>query len=225
MFIDAHTHKKRKDSGDAVLLDIETPVVESNAVHGRNKTWFSAGIHPWNISGVSEDELERRLLALEEAAAKGCIDAVGECGLDRAIDTHFEVQTRVFERHIRLSDKFHLPLVVHCVRAYPEIMSAAKKSRSSVPWILHAFNGNSEILAAFLKHERFKFSFGPAILQHNAKTADVMRSVPLSRLFLETDDEDVEIERIYVAASTIFGIPPAKLSDTLADNWSAIFPK
>ena len=223
MFIDAHTHKTRGNRGNAVLVNVEIPVDPSCVDKLSGRIRLSSGIHPWDISGLPEDELEHRLLELETAAANGYIDAVGECGLDKAVDGDFETQTRVFERQIELSDRFNLPLVIHCVRAYPEILSAAKKSRSIAPWILHGFNGNAAILAAFLRDERFTFSFGPAILRENAKIADAIRCVPLSRLLLETDDEDVNIECVYDAAAAILGIPVANLSDAFVDNWTELF--
>ena len=86
-----------------------------------------------------DDRVEERLQKIELAAAEGKIVAVGEAGVDRNALAPVEVQLKLFERQAEIAGRYGLPLIVHGVRAIPELITAYKKCRSHQKWIMHGF--------------------------------------------------------------------------------------
>src|SRR5690606_36609951 len=69
----------------------------------------------------------------------------GECGLDKNTAKDFEEQKRVFFAQVQISEETQKPLIIHCVRAYNDIIQAYNDINPSVPWILHGYTGNQNI--------------------------------------------------------------------------------
>ena len=55
------------------------------------------------------------------------------------------------------------------------------------------------------------------------KTLESLREIPLSQLFLETDDSDVPIEEIYARAAKVKGVTPEELQRATLENYGRIF--
>ena len=85
---DLHTH--RLDSTDGIISVNPFFNAYDAAKH------YSAGIHPWN----AESAAEREINALYEAAARGEVVAIGECGLDRLRGGCLDYQIKIFREHI-----------------------------------------------------------------------------------------------------------------------------
>src|SRR5450830_1341777 len=111
--IDIHTHRIRND-GNIQVLNIfaqELSLAEPDFL-------FSAGLHPWHIGKVNPEECFE---AIERATEQKHMLAIGECGLDRSISTDFAIQEHCFREQIRIAEKNHKPLIIHCVRAYTDL--------------------------------------------------------------------------------------------------------
>ena len=147
---------------------------------------------------------------------------IGECGLDKAIACDLAVQLEVFISQIGLAEKFRKPLIIHCVRAYNELLQCKKHSRSSVPWIIHGFTGKPE-LARQLIRQGFYLSFGPALLHDKSNLCKVLAEMPLDRLFLETDAAEVSISEIYAGAAKTLGLELETLQQQLLSNFHRVF--
>jgi len=182
------------------------------------------GIHPWSLSKLSAGEIEQCLSALDEYAGSGRLCAIGETGLDRLNGPDMELQTRVFCRHIELADKYSLPLIIHCVRCYPELLQIKKQSGSTVPWMIHGFNSNVRQLEQLLSHGCF-ISFGPPAMRGRNVKESLLKAVPLERLCLETDDSPDDIKSIYGTAAAILKIDEAALLEIMNHNFESIFRK
>ena len=118
---DLHTH--RLDSTDGIISVNPFFNAYDAAKH------YSAGIHPWN----AESAAEREINALYEAAARGEVVAIGECGLDRLRGWCLDYQIKIFREHISLSEALRKPLIVHCVRCTAELLAERKRSRAAMP--------------------------------------------------------------------------------------------
>ena len=114
--MNVHTHAR----GEGVYVrDIGRGVGRAS---GELCSW---GIHPlFTEGGVSIEQLR-------EAAGRGEIVAVGEAGFDRNALTVMEEQRRLFEEEVEISEGYGLPLIIHCVRAFPELLSVYKRRRPS----------------------------------------------------------------------------------------------
>lgn len=166
---DLHTH--RLDSTNGIISVNPFFNAYDAAKH------YSAGIHPWN----AESAAEREINALYEAAARGEVVAIGECGLDRLRGGCLDYQIKIFREHISLSEALRKPLIVHCVRCTAELLAERKRSRAAMPWAFHGFRGGAAE-AAQLCRAGIYVSLGE---RFNAQAAAV---VPEEMLLAETDE-------------------------------------
>jgi len=213
MFINIHTHSENiSDGGVAIQSFFHDQIVPGTGS-------YSIGLHPWHIEWAN---IENVMFQLETIVQTENVVAIGETGLDRARSTPVELQTMVLRRHIALAEKFNKPLIVHCVRAYPELISELKGI--TVPVIIHGFRGNVQTVEQLVSHELY-ISFGAALLDPSEKLKDALRAVPLTQLFLETDEDDIDIEPIYRAASEVLGCDIDELAQTLESNYRTVFDR
>ena len=154
-----------------------------------------------------------------EVAAAG-IQAIGEIGLDFACRSDRTLQTEVLRIQLRLAHRTGLPVVLHCVRAFEPLMRelAACQPREV---IFHGFIGSPEQARTALSHGCY-LSFGERTFA-SPKSLRALHEVPLDRLFLETDDAPVSIERIYDRAARELGLEVGVLRRATYENYKRIF--
>jgi TatD DNase family protein len=210
-YLNIHTHLS---TGNPDEISVQ------NFIMGQDKTiptgLFSAGIHPWYLGGNGDFLLEE----LQEIAQKPNCFAVGECGLDRNIDTDFGLQTQVFTQQIQLAESLSKPLIIHCVRAFSELIALKKKLKVKVPMLVHGFNNNSQICEQLIKNG-FYISLGSALLKSDSNASKVINKIPIEQLFLETDDKNCTIETIFIAASGHLGLEISQLQALMLENFSS----
>lgn len=121
-----------------------------------------------------------------------------------------------------MSEKYKKPLIIHCVKAYSELLEIHKKENPKQPWIIHGFNKN-KVLAQQLIDKGFYLSFGVALLKSKKLQAN-LKNTPLSQLFLETDDNTTQsIEEIYTFVSDLLQLEQIELEKQLELNlWKII---
>ena len=102
--------------------------------------FYSLGIHPWFIDN---EKLTEELEFIESKKEDFYFLAIGECGLDKLTSTNFDLQIKVFRQQIELAIHLKKPLIIHCVRAYQEVIAILKDYHLTIPIIFHGFNKNS----------------------------------------------------------------------------------
>lgn len=177
--------------------------------------FFSAGLHPWYLKEESGPEEYHQLAT---AVKNGQVLAIGECGLDKMCDTPWDLQLKYFQWQVQLANEVRKPIVIHCVRAYDEVIQVIK--RADVPVIFHGFNRNSP-LAEKLVARGYFLSFGPSLLKGQGEEALV--HCPLDMIFLETDDKDASIEEVYQSASRILKLNNDSLKKQISMNAQRVF--
>ncbi|GHT76182.1 TatD family hydrolase [Bacteroidia bacterium] len=194
MYIDIHTH---------------------NRLHSENsggKDFYSLGIHPCEgTENWAEEERD-----LEEYAVYNRVIAIGEAGLDKLCETDFNLQKEIFIYQIRLSELIKKPLIIHCVRAFDELIALKKELKPQQAWIIHGFRGKPEQMKQLLRHDLY-FSFG---LYFNEET---VRQIPLDRLFLETDDSKTYIQDVYRKVAECRSLNEIELIRSIEKNFVKIF--
>lgn len=180
----------------------------------------SVGLHPWYLS-EQDKERDQQLNWLVEAAKAERVKFIGECGLDKLRGSDLSTQLHVFEQCLQLAEQYHKPVVIHCVRAFPELLDIYQRRQPSVPWIVHGFNRKPSVLASLLQR-RFYVSFGAAILKPDSPAAQSLVETPLEQLFLETDDKLLPIADLYTHAARLKGILTEDLEAALYLNWKRI---
>lgn len=211
--IDLHTHQQKTGAFVQILNQFAQDLPLPGDDH-----FYSAGIHPWHIGKVDQDKC---LNLLTEAAARRNLLAIGECGLDKAIATEFSVQEDYFRKQIGIAGKYNKPLIIHCVRAYNELIRMKLETKSAVPWIVHGFQAMLPILHQLIRHG-FYFSVGEKLLLNRSKS-DIISAIPSDRLFLETDDSDRSIRNIYLLAAQIMKTDEEALAERIALNFKNLF--
>ena len=151
------------------------------------------------------------------------LKAIGECGLDRACDSDFELQREVFIKQIELSEQYHKPLIIHAVRSYPDIIAIRKETKSNQPWIIHGFNGNEHSAEQLLRHDGIYLSLGDVLFKNEKRAERLLDIIPSYRLFLETDVADRSIVEVYEKASLLSGVATDILRKDIFDNFVKIF--
>lgn len=213
-YIDIHTHKKE-------LLLNNISIVNTDVLEDKKpfRNLFSAGIHPWNIE---KGKLEMKKETLQKFVKSKNLIAIGECGLDKLIDTPLLTQLEVFNWHVQLSEKHRKPLIVHCVRAFNELIETRKATKATLPWIIHGFDKKENILNDVIK-KGFHVSFGEALLNEKSNAFKYFKDVPNHLFFLETDISEHSIEEIYEKAAILKQISVSELKEIIYNNYNRIF--
>jgi len=211
MFFNLHTHHFTDDSE---ILEL----VNQYPDEFKATPYFSIGIHPWRINQSRlADDLE---MIISKLADDNCL-ALGECGLDKRIETPIDEQIEVFEKQLHLAEKFNKPVVLHCVAAYQEVIDAKNRLNISVPMIIHGFSKNEQVAKQLLDNG-FYLSFGKYLLR-NPELESVFKSVPDDRFFLETDMIDETIREVYNLAAKYKAISPDVLHKIIDGNFKTVF--
>jgi len=212
-FFDIHTHSSQTGWS---IRNITFPQ-EDETIMQEDK-WYSVGWHPWYLDEkLQEISLEK----IGVLAQKRNIIAIGETGLDRKIAAEFSFQKQIFEEHVRLSEALQKPLIIHCVRAYSDLLELHKKLKPAQIWILHGFQGHLETAQA-LQRKGIYLSFGEALIK-NSKFEQVLPQLDLEKVLLETDISLISIEIIYEKAAKILEIESDYLQKFIKKNLCNIF--
>ena len=207
-YIDIHTHKRYSDG---------TVYVYSQAV-GKDApppegTLFSAGVHPWAAGHVDMDG------ALQYLAGAPVV-AIGEIGLDYAVDVDHELQMKVLRPQLEVASWRNLPTIIHCVRAYNDILSILKEHTLRAV-IFHGYIGSPQQTADILK-AGYYLSFDERSLS-SPKTVESLWAAPLDRIFAETDDSTGDVSVVYAKIAELRGISVDELQAAITENFKRIF--
>jgi TatD DNase family protein len=213
-YLDIHTHQQFKSTAEHISIQNELWPSDGQI---NPEALISVGVHPWYGKAVlSATELEEMAAVARMPAVK----LIGECGLDRLKGEPLPIQIGIFEQQILLANRVNKPLIIHCVRCFDELIAIKNKMKVQVPYIIHGFN-KSEQLARQLLAQGFYLSFGVAVLKHDTPAASLVEELPLD-FFLETDDSEEPIERIYQQVADLRKITLTTLKDSIFANWKKI---
>jgi TatD DNase family protein len=215
-YIDIHTHHTEKDECTFSVINISLP---SDNVP--EKTSFSAGWHPWHINSFELLKIQNNL---EEISLNQNVIAFGECGLDRAVNTSIEKQAQVFKFHIDIAKKHKKPMIIHCVKAYSDLLSIFTKESYNGNFVLHNFNANLIQTERFLKFNAF-FSFGKHLMKPGSRLIELLKYIPFERIFIETDDSDYSISELYLRAANMLQIPLEEMKKQLKQNFISLLDR
>lgn len=213
MLIDIHTHQKN----DKHLAIFNLIARKENSYQWDPKFSYSIGIHPWFPEQFFEDKEK-----IAQIAALPQIKAIGECGLDKLTQLPLEQQTEIFLWHLQLAETLKKPLIIHCVKAYNELLHIKRTHKSSVPWILHGFNASEPIIQQCIR-ENFYFSAGHLIFDSKSSIYKNIALIPWNRIFLETDESNISIGEIYSQYSLLTGIPEKDVEQLIYSNFVNCF--
>ena len=207
-FLDLHSHHIKPENV-IFSLTSEFEVTDSG--------YFSVGLHPWFLK---EDWRENVKQILEIAKNPRCL-AIGESGFDRLKGPEILVQKEAFQFQAELAFDLNMPLILHCVKGHDLLLEFLKREKNLPNIIWHGFNQNPRLANQLLDFP-VSFSFGKALLIPDSNAAHWLKSCPLDRIFLETDDSGLEIYSIYQAASLLLQLSEEDLGNLVKENWNRI---
>lgn len=191
-----------------MVVDIHTHNTLTQA-----QTIDTVGIHPWHALGGDISVIEKGIAAA---------DAVGEIGLDFACNVPQGEQEHIFRAQLALAEQHQKPVVLHCVRAFEEVMRILRDFHLPAV-IFHGFIGSVEQAQLSVK-QGYYLSFGERTFR-SPKTIEAMRSTPLSHLFVESDESTTPIEDIYARIAELRGVDIGTLTEATQANFDKIFSK
>lgn len=215
MLIDIHRHSIDKGLANVVMQNIfhsETNQIEPTG-------FYSVGLHPWHVEASTLiEDIEK----IKETANQINVIAIGEAGIDKATQTNLTLQKIAFEAQIAIAKDAKKPMIIHCVRAYDEILHYRKSSNHHKPWIIHWFNASKET-AFDLIGKNCYLSFGHMLFNENSKAYKSFKHVPIEHVFFETDDVGISISEVYTRAAQLKNIPLENLKEQIQTNFKNCF--
>ena len=213
-YLDFHTHAMRKaDEGD---------VVEIVSLHlGQEKAhdYFTVGLHPWwTTEPVTMGQRQELISLLHQ---ENCL-AMGEMGLDNLKGPALHVQMDAFRSQLSIANDLGKPVIIHCVRAFDQLMQVKREFPSIKKWCVHGY-GRHAILARQLIDQGFYLSIMPTL---SMKYRALFQALPHDRLFLETDSmADVDIVDLYSQVAGILDMNIHHLTRQMNSNARDFFQR
>ncbi len=198
-YLDIHTHRREYLPGSVSVACLSFSELSTGKTSGE---FISAGIHPWWVEDYSSEEIFQLKKAILQLLKDKKLWAIGETGIDRVYPEHLDTQKELFLWHMDLAQEWGLPLIIHSVRAYSDILQMMKEHKPKTPWIFHDFRGNEIVMKDLLRiHPDCYFSFGLS-LDNSLQIRELLPLIPVERLLLETDEQKhLDIHDIYLRAS------------------------
>lgn len=198
-----------------------------------NHMFLMAGLHPVSVQENYEEELRH----VEEELGKKKFYAIGEIGIDLHWDqSTLEIQQDAFRRQIQLAKKHHLPIVIHCRKAFDEVFEILEEEKGdSLYGIFHCFTGTKEQAEKAISYN-MKLGIGGVSTFKNGKIDKFLNEIDLKHIVLETDapylaptpfrgkrNESSYLLNIADKLSDIYEIPVEKIAEITTDNSKDVF--
>ena len=161
--------------------------------------YAAVGIHPHHIQEFVNTEKTTFTSKLRELATNKKVVAIGEIGLDYHQYSNYppvspknkKNQEVLFLLQISIAQEKNLPVIIHCRRAYDDIIRIIKSyiidSKKGLKAVFHCFSGEKKHLRYVLNMGFYIGFDGNITYGENSILQDLVKYTPLDRLLLETD--------------------------------------
>lgn len=168
----------------APAIDLKTSEEILNIASRYDMIYAAVGFHPSDIPELTDKDFQ----SLEDLLKEDKVVAIGETGLDYYWDiTYKDKQIDFFKRHLELSVKHNLPIIIHTRDSVKDAIKIIKESKLKVNGQFHCFSGDESDLKEVLDMESYYVSFCGNITYKNFDALDLVRQSPLDKLLAETD--------------------------------------
>lgn len=203
MLFDSHTHldstnfkkdrdeviKRAFDSGVELMMnpgaDYESSVDAVALSEKYDYIYAAVGIHPCSV-----DTLDDMMMSLLKAMArKKKVKAIGEIGLDyHWDDVPRDIQKYWFRKQLQLAKSLKMPVIIHDRDSNQDVFDILKEEDLYEYGVLmHCYSGSGELAREYIKLGAYISIAGPVTFKNVRKLNDVVKTVPLDRLMIETD--------------------------------------
>jgi TatD DNase family protein len=215
-YIDIHTHGAKRTMGIFAVENIMAH--EERTPENVSGFAFTFGIHPWFLNDSNHNYL---ICSIKKIVGHPDLIAIGEAGFDKIKGPAQELQRKTFEEQVIISEEYKKPVIIHCVRAWDELLLAHKKLSPEMPWLIHGFRGNIKLAAQLLSKGMYLSFWFDFITR--SESAELLRNIPSDRIFLETDGAEINIEDIYRKVSIDLNLSVEELKSVILSNFKAFF--
>ena len=195
------------------------------------------GMHPTSI----DFRWKERLDVIKQCLISGReIWGLGEVGLDLYWDkTYRKEQMQAFDEQIQWALQYDLPLSIHCRDAFAELIEVMKPyCREKLSGIFHCFTGSKVDADVLLSFDGFMLGINGIVTFRKSNLPEVLRSVPLERIVLETDspylapepyrgqrNESAYLIKVAEKLSEIYGCPVSEINAVTSGNALRVFKR
>jgi TatD DNase family protein len=190
------------------------------------------GLHPMYLAEHREGHLEELGAWIEQQRPV----AVGECGLDFHVEgLDPELQRSYFRSQLQIAVDFDLPVILHARRAVDEVI-ATLRAVGGLRGVVHSFSGSPEQAQQLWK---LGFSLGiggPLTYERARRLRQIVASMPLEYLLLETDSPDQPLHghqgarnepalltEVCACAAALRGATPEEIAEATTRNAQRLF--
>lgn len=188
------------------------------------------GLHP-----IAQDEhTQTHLQELERWIKTYPTLAIGECGLDYAIEADRALQREYFAAQLDLAVRYDLPVIVHARKSLDEVLQMVRRF-SGVRFVVHSFTGSNQQLTRLLDLGGYIGVGGTSTYERAQRLRRQLAEVEASRYLLETDAPDQPIcgfqgqinepAKVLAVARTLAQLRHESVDEIARQSWhnSALF--
>lgn len=194
------------------------------------------GLHPTSVR-AEDYERELDVVARELASGRRYV-AVGEIGMDLYWDrTYLKEQEEVLRRQFDWALAYDLPVVIHCREAFDYIYRIMEPYRSTgLRGVFHSFTGTADEARRILDFSGFYLGINGVVTFKKSHLPDVLSSVPLERILLETDspyltpvpyrgrrNESAYVQYVLLKVAEVYGCSPAEVAEQTSESALKVF--
>jgi TatD DNase family protein len=212
-YLDMHTHGGKPSSGVFIIECLMAH--EDKFPDDLSGVAYTFGIHPWFLS---ETNHKQQINAVEKAAGLPNMIAIGEAGFDKLRGPSPDLQRKVFEEQVVIAEEHLKPVIIHCVKAWDELLAAQKKLKPKTPWMIHGFRGSVEMAKQLLSKGIYLSFWFDYIMR--PESAVLLKSLPKDKIFLETDGADIDIKEIYRKGAIDLNLTINELKTIILNNFT-----
>jgi TatD DNase family protein len=202
------------------------------------------GFHPTSVDADYRPRLEavhRRLVESMQQPEALQYAGIGEAGMDLYWDqTYLSEQQHAFDEQIQWALEYHLPLIIHCRQAFPQLFEVlAPYRQTGLTGIFHSFTGTAAEAEQILAYERFKIGVNGVFTFKKSPLPELFRAgIPLDRVVLETDcpylapvphrgqrNESAYVADVRKKVAEVYGRTEAEIDAITTQNSLEVFKK
>jgi len=249
MIIDAHCHlyydelasdidnviQRAIDAGVSRLVCVGTNIEDSkkclSITENNDDIFASSGVHPHDAKDVTEGYTDEIYELMEYES----MIAIGEIGLDYYRNlSEPETQKKVFKELMEVAQDLDKPVIIHNRDADADTLEIIG-NYPSVQGVAHCFSSTLETAQAFLEMGYY-ISFSGNITYKNSHLPEIVKSIPLDRVVVETDspylspepergksNEPSRIIHTLTKLSEIYGLSLEEMAKYTYDNTAELF--
>ena len=255
MLIDSHCHLDYPDfsedrdavidraraAGVGLMLTISCKVTQADKIIALAQThddiFCSVGIHPHEAGSEPETKAEK----LIELATHEKVVGIGETGLDYFYEhSPREAQKKNFIQHIEAARRSKLPLIVHTRDADDDTadMLESEYQAGAYTGLIHCFTAGEELAKRMLDIGFYISVSGIATFKSAQSLRDIIKTVPLDRLLVETDapwlaptphrgkrNEPAFVKHTAEMLAELKGVRLEEIEETTTQNFFRLFTK